>query len=310
MAESYLIEQKQMLKASQNTSSVEYSDYSHFNLQMAPLIGPGDNLLPVNNRSEDTALTQFQDSFEAQFQDGFEPNYLNSLPSPRPSTRGDPMICAVDNIIPLEGTNNSTNDSTSSSPNKISTNSNTPVSPLLQQHRQPEQQGLGYFPRAQIPSLREIRALNSPSAALPSLALLFSDAKYKDSQRITNEFTTFCSTIFSMHAEIAGITGVVGEYLTWVRKSRTAEPNFAAILEMLEARVREVQEMAEMRPRDPWGTLLDTLKKGTLDAKLFAMISSFEIEAHERAEKTRRFFQESYDVSFKLSEQMPEELKE
>lgn len=116
-----------------------------------------------------------------------------------------------------------------------------------------------------------------------------------------------------MHAEMAGIAGVVGEYLTWVRKSITAggaDPNAAARLETLETRIREVQEMAETRPWDAWGTLVDTLKKGPIvDEHLHAMMSSFEMEAQERMEKTRSFFQKSYDVSLSLSEQLPDDQK-
>ena len=306
-----------MIKSSQN-AGIEYGDYSQYNLQMAPMTVPGDGFLPPNM---DTSLAQFHDSFEAQFQDNFETNYLSSLPSPRSSTRDDPMAFAVDTIMPFEGTNHSVNGANGSgngSPSNMSSSSNSPVSPSpLQQHQQqrrrrPEVLGQGYSSRTNIPSLSEIRALNSPSpsAVLPSSPPLFSDANHEDSRRITNKFTTFCSTIFTMHAEIAGVAGVVGEYLTWVRKSRAGaggDPNSSAVLETLEGRVRELQEMAETRPRDAWETLLDTLKRGTLDEHLFAMMSSFEMEAEERVEKTRRFFQETYDVSFRLPEQILEE---
>ncbi|KID81971.1 hypothetical protein MGU_10698 [Metarhizium guizhouense ARSEF 977] len=309
-----------MLKASQNLSSIEYTDSSQFNLHMAPTTGQGDDFLPPNTRTMDAEMAPFPDSFES--------NFLGSLSGPHLSTRGNQITFAVDTVIPEEGTNNNTNgtnstsstngttidtsdtnSSTGGSPSNTKSNNNIPISSRHQQQR-PKRQGKGSSPRLHIPSLREIRALNSPSAVISSSPPPFSSAKSEDdSRRITNEFATFCATMFVMHAEMAGVTSVVGEYLNSIRKSRAAEvdSNCATVLETLECRVRELQEMAETRPRDAWVTLLETLKTGHFDQHLFTMMRSFEMEAEERVRKTRLFFQESYDVSLRLSEQMRDE---
>lgn len=326
--EAYLIKQGKLLQG--NVSNSECGDYSQFNLQMAPMTGLTDGFLP-SNRSMDEAMVHFHENFET--------NFRSSLPSPRPSTRGDPMNFTVDNMMSLDGTNNSihsihsshssnsssssnsasasgtngtngtngSNSSTNSSPNNISTNIVKPRTPPHQQQQRPDQQGQSYAPRGHIPSLREIRALNSPSAVLQSLPPVFSEAQHEDTRKITNGLTTFCSAILAMHAEMAGIAGVVSEYLAWVRKSLAAggpDPNRAAVLETLEGRVREMQEMAETRASEAWGNLVHTLKNCPSNEALTSTLSSFEVEAQERVEKTRRFFQESYDVCARLSEQM------
>ena len=329
--EAYLIKQGKLLQG--NVSNGECGDYSQFNMQMTPMTGMADGFLP-SNRSMDESMVHFHENFES--------NFRNSLPSPRPSTRGDPMNFTVDNMMSLDGTNNSihsihsshssnsssssnstsgstgsngtngSNSSTNSSPNNLSNNAAKPHTPPQQQQQQqrPDQQGQSYTPRGHIPSLREIRALNSPSTVLQSLPPVFSEAQHEDTRKITNGLTTFCSAILAMHAEMAGIAGVVSEYLAWVRKSLAAggpDPNRAAVLETLEGRVREMQEMAETRANEAWGNLVHTLKSCPANEALAATLSSFEVEAQERVERTRRFFQESYDVCARLSEQMMSE---
>ncbi|KAK8102448.1 hypothetical protein PG984_015594 [Apiospora sp. TS-2023a] len=144
-------------------------------------------------------------------------------------------------------------------------------------------------------------------------------ASHEDAQLVVGEFAAFFSSIFVLQAEMAGVASVVREYLSWARTlvaagggaapggAAAADPNCAAVLKMLESRVLELQEMAETGPPDAWATLLDALKRVTADEQLCATIGAFEAEAQQRVERTKQFFQESYDVSMRLSEQMPDE---
>jgi hypothetical protein len=295
-AEAYFNKQGQIPRAPMQ-QNVEYGDYSQFNL----LMSPADDFLHQGNRGMDTIPMPPVDTSEQ--------NFLRGMSSPHATPRSDPMAFAVDNIMAMDVNHSSAATSGTSSPVYMGNTDDSRISPPPRHHQRSDSQSQGcYSPRARIPSLREIRAMNSPPAM--SVSSPYFPAKYDEpSRQMTSELTTFCSTIFTMHTEMAGISAAVAEYMTWVRKSLIsggADPACAAVLETLEACVRELQEMAETRPRDAWTTLLDTLKKSPIDEHLFAVMSSIELEAQERVEKMRRFFQENYDVSMRLSDQLPE----
>ena len=102
-----------------------------------------------------------------------------------------------------------------------------------------------------LPSLREIRELNS--ASLSPLSSFFDiskpekDESGENNSRVLVELQAFSSAIFATQAKIAGIASAVAEYLAWVRKvpGMPRKPNCAAVLDILETRVRELHEMAE-----------------------------------------------------------------
>ncbi|ORY03481.1 hypothetical protein BCR34DRAFT_70232 [Clohesyomyces aquaticus] len=175
--------------------------------------------------------------------------------------------------------------------------------------------GMNQFSLAQIPSLREVRELNklpAPSVTSSPSSLALSGSRTDEQlqiesyRKIIRELSTYCATSFATQTEIAGITSVVAEYLSWVRKrpSKSAatalEANWTAILETLELRVREVHNTAETRHRAAWEQMITALKMDGLETHF----STFENEVQQRSEQTRQFFQEHYDVTVPFLEQI------
>ena len=282
-----LSQQAQMIKVGYNQPlsglgsaiSAEYPDCSPFNLPTPSLVNPDDPFLPSNHNAYQST---------SQFPDNLDSYFLNYLPSPHPTEQNDPPQFQVESMISSEGNN------------------------AFSLHQ-------GREPRSNMPSLREVRALNrlpSLDGSPPPLALPNSKAdggeQSEDCRRINSELTSFCSAVFATQAEIAGISSVVAEYLAWVHKRppRSAggaalEANWAVVLETLELRIRELHDMAETRHWAAWEQMMAMLKTDGLDAQF----SAFEGKVQERTEKTKQFFQESYDVTVPLPEQMVRDQK-
>ncbi|KAL9124057.1 MAG: hypothetical protein Q9217_006578, partial [Psora testacea] len=151
-----------------------------------------------------------------------------------------------------------------------------------------------------IPSLREIRALNSnSSSSLSSPGSKKSDQHVKDSSRILAELQTFSSTIFQTQTEIAGISSAVAEYLAWLRNvpGMPKTPDCTAVLETLETRVREVHEMAENRHWAAWKQMLEKLDGAS------TQLGAFGAELQERTAGMAQVFHTSYDVGKAIQKQ-------
>ncbi|KAI4157780.1 MAG: hypothetical protein L6R39_000611 [Caloplaca ligustica] len=172
--------------------------------------------------------------------------------------------------------------------------------------------------RTKIPSLREIRALNSISTTMSSGSPFPSPSQETGEQRAENtrsqqvlaQVQAFSSTIFTTQAEIAGISSAVAEYLAWLRKV-PGLPKYptdsAALLETLEARVRELQEMAEEKHWATWKAMLeklDGISGGGGVGGCSQVLGDFEAELRERTVEVAREFHVSYDVGKAMHEQM------
>ena len=156
-----------------------------------------------------------------------------------------------------------------------------------------------------LPSLREIRELNSTPKSPPSSIFDISRPDHgepaENNGRILLELQAFFSTIVSTQAEMAGISSAVAEYLAWVRKvpGMPGTPNCAAILDILETRVRELHEMAESRHWAAWRQALEKLDVNGTD------MGMFETEMQNRTAETSDYFHVGYDIRRTLQEQRP-----
>lgn len=250
--------------------SVDYSDCASLGLQTPSSLSRDDPFLssPLSNNA-----------FQSIFPDNQFFTYF-------PTEHNDPSQFQFDNMT-----------------SSMSPEGNSALSPTSE-----------HQPRSYMPSLREVRALNNMSTSNDSPPSLSSPNSRPDEEvrserhhKVNIELMKFCASVLATQAEMAGISSVVAEYLAWVRKkpSRPAtgaalEANWAVILETLESRVQELHTMAETRHRVFWEEMVAKLKNDGSDAQL----SAFEAEVRGRTEKIKQFFQESYDVSIPLPEQM------
>lgn len=154
-----------------------------------------------------------------------------------------------------------------------------------------------------VPSLREVRALNSTSSS--SSLSLYSTNKSDQVEhaeklgRIVAEFQAFSSAIFRTQVEIAAISSAVAEYLAWVRKvpGMPRTPNSAAVLETLEVRIRELHDMAENRHWAAWRQMIEKLDG------METQLSVFGSEMQRLTAERLQHLHTSYDVGKAMQEQ-------
>ncbi|KAI1780431.1 hypothetical protein F4818DRAFT_5335 [Hypoxylon cercidicola] len=155
--------------------------------------------------------------------------------------------------------------------------------------------------RTGLPSLQEIRALNTDSLSRPGTAKVvnYRSNESEECTKVLDSVSEFSLSIFAAHAEMAGVASVVAEYLAWARK---APPRLdsAQILEILEARLRELHQMAESSHRAAWQHTTSTLENMS---RATAQFKAVEEEMQNRTVRISRFFDGKYDVSVPLSEQ-------
>lgn len=167
--------------------------------------------------------------------------------------------------------------------------------------------------RTKPPSLREIRAMKSifplsSESAFPSSNQDTGEqrAEATSSQQVLAQLLAFSSTVFGTQAKIAGISSAVAEYLAWLRKMPglpKAPTDSAALLETLEARVRELQELAEEKHWVAWRMMqdkLDSLGRGDC----LQALGEFEVEMRKHTAGVAREFHVSYDIGKMMQEQM------
>ncbi|KAI1810719.1 hypothetical protein GGS20DRAFT_157477 [Poronia punctata] len=175
------------------------------------------------------------------------------------------------------------------------------------------------FSHRHVPSLRDVRLMNgsSTSTTSPPPSPGPRPSRPDDANHILAEFTAFSMAVFSTQAEIAGISSVVAEYLSWMRKATTAaDPSgnekvgekeqesslktSPAVLEALEMRLREVNALASTKHMEAWRQSINRLERLS---GVGAMLHLFDGEMHRRSGETADFFRTSYDISKPLSEQ-------
>lgn len=165
-------------------------------------------------------------------------------------------------------------------------------------------QSAKYSP-GQIPTLQEIRAINSTSSS--SLSSLLSSSETcgcdqgEEVSRILCELMDFSWAIFRTQAEIAGISSVVAEYLAWIRNvpdmANTSQGE--AVLSTLEARLRELHEMADKQHWAAWRRMLEKLEV------IGEPLGVFEAQAQKRSAEIAQYYLANYDAQKTLDEQRP-----
>ncbi|KAL8861952.1 MAG: hypothetical protein Q9178_001822 [Gyalolechia marmorata] len=163
---------------------------------------------------------------------------------------------------------------------------------------------------ANIPSLREIRALNtisgSSSCSDPTQEMCEQGDGNSSTQQVLAQLQAFSSTIFITQAEIAGISSAVAEYLAWLKKIPglpKVPTDSTALLETLEARVREMQEMAEEKHWQAWKMMLERLDE-TSTGGYAHLLSECEAEMRKRTAEVAQDFHAGYDVGKAMREQI------
>ncbi|TGJ86900.1 hypothetical protein E0Z10_g1871 [Xylaria hypoxylon] len=108
-----------------------------------------------------------------------------------------------------------------------------------------------------MPALREIRVKNVPGS--PNIAQ--KRRPPADCEQLDVFFEAlgeFLAAISKTQSEVGGISSVVAEYINWMQKGPMTIPsgssitNFAMMLQRLEARVKEVHDLAETRHLEAW----------------------------------------------------------
>lgn len=146
------------------------------------------------------------------------------------------------------------------------------------------------------------------------------------------DIRTFLLTVALTQLEVKGISGVVADYLAWMARSPrfggSMEGVVADMLSTLEARLREMQEMSDMRN---WAAYKDLLMHLQVDSgvppgppsrsshsaggsssshssseshALKSCFSSMVEELNRRSPELSHFFKNSYDVSAPLHQQL------
>ncbi|KAI4250855.1 MAG: hypothetical protein LQ352_005211 [Teloschistes flavicans] len=163
--------------------------------------------------------------------------------------------------------------------------------------------------RAKIPSLREIRAINSISTSSRSSNTNEETGEpaneTNSTQQVLAQLKSFSFTIFTTQAEIAGISSAVAEYLAWLKKVPglpKAPIDTTAVLETLEARARELQEMAEEKHWFAWKKMLENLDSSTEGGHI-QLLKDSEAEMRRRTIEVEQDFHATYDVAKAMQEQ-------
>ncbi|KAI9730797.1 MAG: hypothetical protein M1818_008077 [Claussenomyces sp. TS43310] len=150
-----------------------------------------------------------------------------------------------------------------------------------------------------MPSLREIRELNSSSSyPPPSTQNGRVGRESEESSTIATELAAFTVTVFTAQSDIAGISLVLAEYLEWMRKApRTYD--HGSMLEKLESRAREVHDIAKTRHYVAWKNMVAALEPLRLGSRL----RELEGEVCRRLAEMEQFFHGDYDVKSALCDQ-------
>lgn len=191
-----------------------------------------------------------------------------------------------------------------------------------------------------MPSLRQIQAMGASNAFLsPNTASLGSTTQHSGNQKTsdTEDVTAsnfqkvfdgvleFSQTMSAAQADMAGLSFVVAEYLSWIVRVNGAgaggsnaaddasnHPNIQTVLELMEARVRELYRLADESHRAAWKHLITVLQtsdiqptaggRGTSNA-VVSELSAHGRKMERQAAETARFFSSSYNVCLPLPEQ-------
>ncbi|KAI4601739.1 hypothetical protein KJ359_010603 [Pestalotiopsis sp. 9143b] len=157
------------------------------------------------------------------------------------------------------------------------------------------------------PSLRELRELNAVSSELsnsirPASAGLRNAEDVDDgvSSAVLAALSASSHVLFTTQAEIAGISLAIADYLTWIRQMPQPSPNLIHIAQTLEARAREVHEMAKTQHWAAWRSMVASLES---QKGLCLGLRRLEEQLSRRTNEIERFFDDNYSVSQPVSRQ-------
>jgi hypothetical protein len=127
---------------------------------------------------------------------------------------------------------------------------------------------------------------------------------------IVTVLADFSSSVFHSQAEIAGMSSAVADYITWMRKVPTgsAPPStilvYVSVLEAVESRLREMREIAQMRPRAAFRDMVASLQAlGLVGTSVCDSLAHLEKEFDKQSADVAEFFQTRYNACAALSEQ-------
>ncbi|KAI1089016.1 hypothetical protein F5B19DRAFT_495761 [Rostrohypoxylon terebratum] len=161
---------------------------------------------------------------------------------------------------------------------------------------------------SRMPSLREIRAMNTASSptATPRVWPPCEFDREQDYSAFHSSLVKFLAVVSKTQSEIAGITSAVAEYLSWMRREPTMassgalKQNYSIVLETLEARVREVRDLAERNHYVAWEQFMtSTMEIEGLGDKA----KQIEEEMRKHEAEVATLFKEDYDICASLPEQ-------
>ncbi|KAI1444249.1 hypothetical protein F5Y02DRAFT_184276 [Annulohypoxylon stygium] len=161
---------------------------------------------------------------------------------------------------------------------------------------------------SRMPSLREIRAMNIASSptATPRVWPPCELDREQDYSAFHSSLVKFLAVVSKTQSEIAGITSAVAEYLSWMRREPTMtssgalKQNYSIVLETLEARIREVRDLAERNHYVAWEQFMtSTMEIEGLGDKA----KQIEEEMRKHEAEVATLFKEDYDICASLPEQ-------
>ncbi|KAI1101541.1 hypothetical protein F4804DRAFT_343906 [Jackrogersella minutella] len=152
-----------------------------------------------------------------------------------------------------------------------------------------------------LPSLNELRAMNGHrgSTDLSSGCDTPPGSDNGNAALMNASLLDLMSCLFSIQADIAGLSSAVAEYLAWMRTSPT-KANNATVLEILEARVRELNQIASTRHWSAFKNMYLSIEKADPSHILLRRLES---DLMDSSVKTLRFFHDRYEITTTLLEQ-------
>jgi hypothetical protein len=151
-----------------------------------------------------------------------------------------------------------------------------------------------------LPSFKELRAMNDSMSGITSPPAAMQHAvELGEIGSPAVPIVDLVTTMFATQENLAGIAQALAEYLAWAKKSPN-DADGSAILEILEARAREMHQMASTRHWTAFKHMTASVEKS---GPFYFMLKKLETELIERAVGALRFFHESYDIGKPLAEQ-------
>ena len=155
----------------------------------------------------------------------------------------------------------------------------------------------------QIPSLKELRALEDPH---DNASQLKDGLEGNDYKAVMPGLYPFVSSIFATQAQINGISSAIAQYLAWVRKGlpgssqETLQTKWVPVLQILETRTRELHHLSKT---NHWMSLKRLQESIESVESVRVEFSRLYTELLEQTATKDNFFRDNYNISMDLTEQ-------